>query len=209
MSQISNGLHAFLAELSREAYERQTFKTHEVEGLLGRASTEYSETTQIISVRGTEFTGALKNGGMLDILRDLLVLPKYAQDIGVGHWGFLSGARRVLIEILDDLDPSLPIICTGHSMGAAVSLALSRFLIRQGFNVVEWVGFGAPRVFAKKLDWGDTQITHYQYGRDLITEWLPPGLIYQHQVPAIKIGKPKYWLPNLHDHNVDLYAGVI
>ncbi len=199
--------HRQLAELSAEAYGAHTFAAHELEGLhrvMDMKVKQWPE-VQVIALRGTEFTGLFSNGGWRDIVRDLLVMPRKMEGVGVGHRGFITGAADVFQTLVPLLDAKKPIICTGHSLGAAVAQALALLLNLHGFYVLEYVGFGCPRVFSGKPDWGRVRVSHYRYGRDIVPSLLPPGLLYRHPNKAIQLGA-KRWLPSFDDHDINHYV---
>ncbi|BFM20512.1 lipase family protein [Gilvimarinus japonicus] len=199
--------HKALASLCAEAYGSHTFVARELEGLHRHMDVKVNEwpEVQVIALRGTEFTDALFNGGWADIVRDLLVWPKRIPGVGVGHAGFITGGADVFQTVVPRLSLDKPIICTGHSLGAAVAQVLALLLKQSGLPVVEYVGFGCPRVFAGKPDWGDVAVTHYQHSADIVPLLLPPGLLYRHPAKACVIGKRHFW-PSFKYHDIHHYC---
>lgn len=199
--------HSQLAALCAEAYGTHSFHAKDLEGLHRHMDMKMAEwpEVQVIALRGTEFTGAFTNGGWRDIVRDLMVLPTRVPGVGIGHAGFLIGAGDVFSTLGPKLKKDKPIICTGHSLGAAVAQALALILKQHGWHVLEYVGFGCPRVFAGSPDWGAVKVYHYQHGGDIVPRLLPPGLLYRHPAAARVIGKHR-WLPSFEDHDIHHYC---
>jgi hypothetical protein len=200
-----NVTHSALAEVCRESYQRHTTKINDIEVLIKNING-----VQVVAFRGTEATGALGNGGWVDILRDLWLRPKRDKRVGWGHAGFISGGLLVMDKKLrKQLNPNAPVICTGHSLGAALAQVCALGLSYHGFNVTQWVGFGAPRVFAGKRDWGNIKLASYKNGNDIVPTWLPPGLLYRHPVAPKNIGRPSQSKANWDDHDINLYVNEL
>ena len=151
--------HEGILEDNLKAKKASTFTVGELEVLLiDRAEATY------ICIRGTE-------SNWKDILRDLCVIPYRSELFGYGHRGFLRGAERVLEEIEGRYDRYRPLVFSGHSLGAAVALACAVGAHTKGMTVLEYVGFGCPKVFynAKKKLPLKVKFTLYKNGKDIVT----------------------------------------
>jgi len=196
--------HKDLADLCAEAYNSHTFAVRQLEGLHKVMDIKVDEWSraQVVALRGTE---PLLKGGWADVVRDLMVYPKHIPDVGVGHAGFITGGAHVFETVVPFLSLHKPIICTGHSLGAAVAQVLALLLKQSGLPVIEYVGFGRPRVLAGQRDWGDVKMTHYRHSADIVPLLLPPGLLYRHPVKASVIGKRRFW-PSFKHHDITHYC---
>jgi hypothetical protein len=204
--------HFDLADSADRSYAAYTFSVHDCEVLL-----EVKKRHQIVAIRGTE-AGKLFTGlGFLDILRDMRLIPWYNNVLGWAHAGFLKGSLKIFDEIRYNLmeDKSIPIVMTGHSLGAALALLVGVLLKHDGYNVVEYVGFACPRTFVynKQLHNKDESvrypITIYRYECDivpLIPIWFPFG--FHHPVELTQIGDGG-GIPSVADHSMGNYLGFL
>ena len=96
----------------------------------------------VISCRGTE-PSQLK-----DITADLKFWR--IDPAGTGekiHSGFWSEAFSLFPKVIKNLpDDEKPIAVTGHSLGGAMAVIMTGFLLKSGYNVKELYTYGQPRV---------------------------------------------------------------
>ncbi len=194
--------HKHLAVISKTAYQEATFTFNDVECFL----TEI-DNTQIIAVRGTE----PGTPGFFDVLRDLTIYPVKCNLIGYAHAGFSTGAAGLLLntDLISKINKNKPLRLVGHSMGGAISLCLTYYFMIKGYNVAEWVGFGAPRVLVGRRNWGNVSLANYCHGNDPVPQYLPLGLLYRHPVNLTKIGKKSRFFPTFKDHRLTNYIDVL
>ena len=95
--------------------------------------------TQVLVVRGT----ANLENVLVDL--DFQLKPHAALNIML-HQGFAEAAGAILNDARSKLDISKPIRTTGHSLGGAVAQILAMQLDALGFNVVNVITFGQPKV---------------------------------------------------------------
>ena len=140
--------------------------------------------TVIICFRGTE------PDQLSDILADLRAWPKRAQERGRVHSGFANALNLVYSEIVEYLDAQqfdddCRIMCTGHSLGAALATIMASRL-----DANELYTFGSPRVgdrhFVKEMS--TDKIKHYRFvnNNDIVTR-VPPPLLYRHHGELVYI----------------------
>ena len=140
----------------------------------------------IVVFRGTD--------DAMDVIRDIRMLPtknKYRPGNGYIHKGFYSALVWLYddvtryINTLKDKFVDMRIICTGHSLGAAMATIMA-------YNVSadELYTFGSPRVgtrsFVKDLE--KTKLKHIRVvnGNDVVTK-LPSPIIYSHHGDELKL----------------------
>jgi len=153
----------------------------------------------IVCFRGTEPTE------MNDILSDLKAWPKRSQERGFVHFGFAQALDKVYDEICTYLErislnvsEDVRVICTGHSLGAALA---TLFASRQDAH--ELYTFGSPRVgtrsFCKEIK--KDGIKHYRFvnNNDIVTS-VPLALMgFRHSGDLVyvnhygNIRKMTYW----------------
>ncbi|MBW7877155.1 MAG: lipase family protein [Candidatus Cloacimonetes bacterium] len=93
----------------------------------------------LISIRGT---ANLKN-----ILLDLEFLHELDPFLQIPlHKGFATAAREVLTDVRPMLDRKFKIRLNGHSLGGGEAVVLSMLLEHEGFDVVQVITFGQPKV---------------------------------------------------------------
>lgn len=109
------------------------------------------ESAVIITFRGTD--------QIVDWVNNLNIkdcdYPDCKENQGRVHAGFRSGLDAVWLSIEEILNkPSyknLPILITGHSLGAALSILCALETKRKGHNVVGVYTFGCPKVYKSNL----------------------------------------------------------
>eukprot|EP00668_Euglena_longa_P024802 GGOE01030967.1.p1 GENE.GGOE01030967.1~~GGOE01030967.1.p1 ORF type:complete len:406 (+),score=102.37 GGOE01030967.1:87-1220(+) len=99
----------------------------------------WADGTQWIAIRGTQTPSDLNED-----MHSALVLHKL---LGMRlHLGFLQRSVAALSSLRRILDPTKPIRITGHSLGGSIATIVGLFLQKHGYNVVDVVTFGAPKV---------------------------------------------------------------
>jgi len=127
------------------SYEEHDCRVGEVECIV-----DQSEDLQIVAVRGTEGRALLTGLGLLDVIRNVRVIPWYDKRVGWAHSGFLKGAQGIVGKgLFGMLDKRIPIIFVGHSAGGAIALAAASILHAEEFDVQAVITFGCPRVLTK------------------------------------------------------------
>ena len=181
----------------------------------------------IICFRGTEPTQ------VADLMADVKVWRKPAREKGLVHFGFAQALDKVYDKIIDQIDrintTGLKMICTGHSLGAALAT-----IFASRIDAKHLYTFGSPRVgnkdFVKEMD--KDGITHYRFvnNNDIVTK-IPLALIfYRHHGKLVYInhygkirnmtwwqrfkdgirGRRSAWwnkqpFDGLRDHSIDAY----
>lgn len=185
--------------MTEVAYDRCNGSVRELEYYL----VQVREVTYIF-LRGTELSHRDSHTKLewlqdyWDVIRDIRIMPW--RDCRTGYWGhagFIRGARALTEHLNLRLDKDRPIVIAGHSLGGAIACALGVFLEEEGYDVLETVCFGAPKVFLRRYT-ATQSITLYQNGKDAVTK-VPFG---KHLAPKTKIGEGKHWLK---DHNINEY----
>lgn len=203
-------MHSDLAAAANRSYDTCTFSTGDCEALI-----EMHNQHQVIAIRGTEGGKLLTGLGFMDVIRDMRFIPWYDKKLGWAHSGFLHGGLDIFEEIGENLDPDIPIIVTGHSLGAALALIVSILLKQAGYNVVEYVGFACPRTFVynKQKHNKDSSVrfpmTIYRYENDIVPILplsFPFG--YHHPVEMTQLGYGD-GLPSILDHSMSNYEEAI
>lgn len=170
-----------------------------------------------INVRGTEFSKSLLGGNfswegvknVLDVAKDLRVLPTWTADRIWAHKGFARGAEvwaeayALRLAVL-----GRPIELSGHSLGAGVAVQLAIILTRMGFKVRLVVTFGEPAgfYFGSEEKYWELSIptVSYIHGNDWI-QFAPPW--GETGVPRTAINHE----PGMSRkaHNIELYAQAL
>lgn len=178
--------HHTLAEISNSSYGDLTFETpNGTQVLVVREAGHL-----VVAPRGTEANHE-------DIYTDLRGYPTYDSDLRLwGHAGFRASAREVWPKLTPILrEAKLPVVFTGHSLGAAISTWLALIMISSGWQPEQLVGFGCPGCVSpqggKTLREHQVPTTLYRYGLDVVC-LLPKfqraiGLI-KHVTPLTRVG---------------------
>ncbi len=94
---------------------------------------------QIIAIRGT--------ANLMNALLDLESWKDKSPVLGIRlHHGFERAATLVFEDVRSSLDPKLPIVVCGHSLGAAESIIVGMLLIKAGYKVEKIIASGPPKV---------------------------------------------------------------
>ncbi|WP_346837562.1 lipase family protein [Microbulbifer sp. SAOS-129_SWC] len=97
---------------------------------------------QVIVIRGTD---NLRNAG-----EDADYVESENPRLGIYvHRGFDQTAIQIYRALLPQLDKRLPVLLTGHSLGAAISTLLMMYLHEDGFTLGPSINFGQPKVTNK------------------------------------------------------------
>ncbi len=214
MSTVS---HQLLAQLCADVYDREdesVWSVFETDVLVRR-----EDGYLILCLRGTEF-GSIKPdswhwrdikkalSNVLDVARDFRFFPMRNSITGFwGHQGFIRGPQRWLNKYADQLDPALPIVLSGHSLGAAEAFRLAAMLKAKGFTVAEVVVFGEPSGFyfgsEKKYQKLRIPSTSYLNSNDWI-QWA--GFGSTAVKPTVMFpGEPS----KRKSHDIELYADAL
>lgn len=207
--------HNILAKLARDSYHYATFSVGECEALI-----KYYDNVQVIAFRGTEacsltkgvgfaaiFKQLFKEGGIRDIWRDIRLMPWYDKDTGWCHSGFIKGGRRSADFLSNHLVMDVPVVCTGHSLGGALSLMCAVKLQAMGFDIQEWVGFASPKcqLTSKKYTFKQTNYRH----RADIVPLMPRNTPYRHNCDVIWLQPNLDLAPTWADHPVQFYVHYV
>lgn len=128
----------------------------------------------VIAIPGTDTPIFTK--GLWDMVRNFRFIPWYDERTGWCHAGMLKGARAVVREVIPYLseNPALPRIdgrtvvhVTGHSMGGGIGFLAAIMLADAGF-LVEFTGFGAPRVMIGKRRRLKFQARFFRNANDIV-----------------------------------------
>jgi hypothetical protein len=146
----------------------------------------------------TAFRGTSEASDVLDDLRYVKTdFPGVAG--GRVHAGFLDAVLRIWPAVAADLaqlDPRLPSLFTGHSLGAAMALLAAG--MDEASTPDDVHVFGCPRVgnatFAASLEWA-TDVTRYENRADVVT-FLPPRTSLLQVLNALRHGRT----PSLYTH---------
>lgn len=128
-------------------------------------SSNYKEL--VVCFRGTQPSEAS------DVLADLKAWPKKAREKGRVHYGFAKACDCVydeMVEYINSLEiaDDTKVICTGHSLGAAIAT-----IVASRLDADELYTFGSPRVgnnaFVKEMN--NDNIKHYRFvnNNDVVT----------------------------------------
>jgi len=196
--------HADFARLCERGYRESTAR---LKGDVEYWITEYDGETVIVP-RGTEVANWWRNGGWLDVIRDVRFVPWYDRRVGWVHSGFLKAAQRIADHVVE-LNLPGPVRVIGHSLGAGISTALAPILKANGLDVVEVVLFGSPRALlpsaAKRFD---IPCTSYRNGHDFVTTVPRRSWGFRHPVELTQLGKrgdDRTW----SDHWIPLYTEAL
>ncbi len=202
--------HSDLLHLAIQSYHRHTVLIGELEVLIHHTPCGKHV---VFAVRGSETGDAFRQGsGWKDWLRDIRILPFKNKHMIRAHSGFYKGAKELQESIgilLSERSCGKNVWLTGHSLGAAVSLAWGKILIDEGFSVGGWAGFGCPNLLygaAQELVFPFPCVA-YKNGNDIVAS-VPRGVFKRYGLPAnteyISIGEQGK-RPNIYDHSYALY----
>ena len=155
----------------------------DVEGTQAFAFKKHKANEIFIVFRGTE------PNQMKDILADVKAWRKPAREKGLVHFGFAQALDKVYDKIVHWIDEQklddAKIICTGHSLGAALATICASRL-----DAHELYTFGSPRVgnraFVKEMK--NDNITHYRFvnNNDIVTS-VPLPIVFRHSGELVYI----------------------
>jgi triacylglycerol lipase len=176
--------------------------------------------TQYITVRGT----ADKKNFSEDM--DVKIREDQKVDIPV-HEGFDKAAQVIYTDVKPFLKPGYKTYVTGHSLGGAIAVLLTIYIIEDGGKVERVVTFGQPKFTTaagvKRL--GFLPLTRVVDENDMVPA-LPPEKGYDHVGPelillegpryvflpsynASRISVDEFWrtiaISDLRDHHMDNY----
>jgi hypothetical protein len=133
----------------------------------------------VVVFRGTD--------DIMDVIRDVRIFPtknKYRLGNGYVHKGFYSALDWLYNDMLDYINvlkntfEDMNIICTGHSLGAAMATIMA-----YNISAKELYTFGSPRVgtraFVKELEKINLKHIRVVNGGDIVTK-SPSPVIYSH-----------------------------
>lgn len=122
------------AKLCRDVYDNPTFENGQVSGTLNT----------INNVQYLAFTGSENLFNWLSNLYFLKVRRGWFE--GKAHKGFVDSFEKIRAHAVERLDPALPVVVTGHSLGGAMASLMVYYLKHLGYSVVACVTVGKPRV---------------------------------------------------------------
>ena len=94
---------------------------------------------QVLVVRGT--------ANLENVLVDLDIQLRLDEKLNIQlHQGFALAAQSIYEDVKSMLDPALPIVTTGHSLGGAVAVILAMHLDKNNFQFKQSITFGQPKV---------------------------------------------------------------
>lgn len=191
--------HAKLADLNARAYIDLTGVVEDLEFFIfDDANVTY------VAIRGSE-VGLVSDQGIVDMVRNVRMMPWYNRHTGWAHGGFLRGARQVANALEKLIPKQSTIVLTGHSLGAAVAVLAAQILSGRGRDVDHVVLFGCPRIYLSQAPTLYFPVYNYRNGADIIT-YLPR--IYRHPVPLMCI-EPNNKVPNFVDHRIASYQAAL
>ena len=133
-SSLAYGKGAFLdASLKSDSYKNDSWIWH------------FDDEARILflSVKGTD--------DLMDMIKNISILPKKLKGVGYLHRGFLSSARSVLAYCLPQLNHAkergYKIVLSGHSYGGAIVQVMQEIMNDKHKIPSECVTFGSPRVW--------------------------------------------------------------
>lgn len=157
---------------------------------------------QWLSVRGTD--------DWLNVREDAEYLKAADARLGVYlHSGFHGDAAAVYEQTRDQLDKSVPVRVTGHSLGGAVAAILQAWLRADGYRVDTTVTFGQPKITNEEgvIKLRGEPVLRVINDEDVVPMVPPLTLLsalrgpYRHFGQELQLGPaaPKYKLFNEHD----------
>ena len=160
--------------------------------------TDRERKQQRISVRGT--------ANDPNVFQDIEVRMVRDKRLGIYlHRGFRDDTRKVHADLKPHLRNGYSMQVTGHSLGGAIAMVLSGYLMKDGHKVERLVTFGQPKVTNKT---GATafqgNITRVANEEDVVPMLPPsdfhlgPGGAYEHVGPEVvlRTGRKYVYLPS-------------
>ena len=129
-------------------------------------------------------------GSWWDVVYDLRFMPAWRHDkgsIGRNHRGFLQAAERWLNKYVVDVPRDLPVIVTGHSLGAGTGAQVARLLQLQGYDT-KAVFFGEPAGLYDKESQDSYRVKTTTYTAS--GDWIQWAQVF----PWAKTSAPRKWL---------------
>lgn len=156
----------------------------------------------VAAIRGTVLSD------LANILTDAdALIPFDIPRLGLCHRGFGEDCYA-MFTALYNMTKDLPLVITGHSMGAAEALILAAtFIAHNAGHLFKVTTFGCPApAYDLAAIIGDLPGTDYRNSDDPVTE-LPPWP-YRHPRPLRQIGTPT-GIPCLDDHFIASYEASL
>ncbi len=95
---------------------------------------------------------------------DFDCVMEYHPVLGGLHAGFGDNIPELVHQLLFDIPLNTPVVCTGHSKGAAESALLAAQLYLYTIQIKQWIGFGCPNPGdAKFAQWMQKNINGISY----------------------------------------------
>lgn len=168
-------LQQFKDNLVAHDYSTKSLKFFNYKG--AQAYGMETKTGEIVVVfRGTEPTQ------ISDIIADLKAWPSASETVGMVHDGFKDELDKIANKIMEWMPSKKDktVICTGHSLGAAMASLFAARLSAMD-NDVELYTFGSPRVGDKTWAAQFDNIKAYRFinNNDLVCR-VPTDLYYEH-----------------------------
>ncbi len=156
-----------------------------------------------------------------DWVKDVFAVPYigHRRNLGKVHHGFYVGLDNAWDDMAQKLRPHLPIVLTGHSLGAARAALLAGIMLDEGLMPFARVVFGEPKAgFQQLADFLKPVSTRsYRCGDGINHDPIPalpatvPPWLYVHQTPLIDItahADPADYGPFVF-HHMPLYAAAL
>jgi len=137
-------------------------------------------------------------------LRDFDIIPKMMNSGQIVHRGFLNASQEIINHITANLDPNLPVVVTGHSMGGGIAEVVCELLVNHDtkYNCIP-VTFGKPRTLF---------LVSKNYtidGLRIVCDDDPvpkvPRIFYRQQSRALTLEDQDHEFLNPKDHDIEVY----
>lgn len=205
--------HREIAESVQKGYVERTGRARYVEYFVD----EIDNNTVVVSFRGTSSGRKrfFRDGGWRDWLRNASAWSATDPRLSAkGHAGFITGARHtvdryIAPQLVDAGHRNSRVILAGHSQGGAISLPAAELLAALGFRVVEWVGFGTPKIYCTDPDAFPFNTTSYRYRNDRAVELPYNWLGFEHYIPLTQLGARKRGGSTWDDHALEHYINAL
>lgn len=197
--------HSELARVIAEGYWRQSGHSWGVEWYVKDVRAEHG--CVAITFRGTE-TSAGGWTALRDWLRNLLTAPYCTKRTPCGHLGWIRAAERALaaglaLDLHREYGRDTAYRVGGHS-GGVESHAFAEILYMMGFNVVEWVGIGTPKMWLTD-EKPDFPCTQYAFDDDIVTKMAP---FLKRRGDFVRFPAEDWW-PSFRRHGLEHYVPAI